>query len=56
MVIDFRKIHGQSSRWVMGHVRADQARVVAEIEQAGFELLDAPDLLARNFFLRFRKR
>jgi predicted methyltransferase len=56
IVIDFRKIPGVSRAWVMGHVRADQAQVVREIESTGFRLVEDSDLLKSNYFLRFERR
>lgn len=53
IVIDFRKIAGFSTPWVMGHVRADEATVVGEIEAAGFRLMEERDFLRSNYFLRF---
>lgn len=56
-VIDFQKIPGTSSAWVMGHVRADKAKVIKEIERAGFALIeDNTAVLTSNYFLRFRKK
>ena len=55
IVIDYRKHPGKSSRWVMGHVRADRKKVIAEITSAGFlQIADKP-LLGANYFLEFRK-
>jgi predicted methyltransferase len=53
IVIDFRKIPGFSTPWVMGHVRANEATVVREIEASGFRLVQDLDFLSRNYFLRF---
>jgi predicted methyltransferase len=53
VVIDFRKIPGYSTPWVMSHVRADQSTVVREIEAAGFRLVETRDFLRRNYFPRF---
>jgi predicted methyltransferase len=55
VVIDFRKRPGLSSPWVMGHVRADKAAVIREIEAAGFRLVEERPILRRNYFLRFEK-
>ena len=55
IVIDFIKQPGKSSRWVMGHVRADKKRVLDEITSAGFVLIDDKPLLRSNYFLEFRK-
>ncbi len=54
-IIDFRRIQGVSSPWVMGHVRAGREEVIREVEGAGFVLLDEPLELRTNYFLRFRK-
>lgn len=55
IVIDFIKQPGKSSRWVMGHVRADKNKVIDEITSAGFALVDDKPLLRSNYFLEFRK-
>ncbi len=56
VVIDFHKIPGVSSAFILGHVRADEATFRAEIEAAGFELLRRETFLAENYFLEFRRR
>lgn len=56
VVIDYRRTLGESSTWVMSHVRADQEDVAEEIQAAGFELVEEHDFLHENYFLRFRKR
>jgi len=53
VIVDFRKIPGVSSAWVMGHVRSNEAVVVEEIKSAGFKLVEDNDLLRTNYFLRF---
>lgn len=55
VVIDFERIPGRSSAWVLGHVRAGREPVIREIESAGFRLIDQPALLKENFYLRFRR-
>jgi SAM-dependent methyltransferase len=55
VVIDFERVPGQSSEWVLGHVRAPRETFVAEIEAAGFELLEVQDWLKDNYITRFRK-
>ena len=55
VVVDFKRIPGQTSAWVLNHVRASQEQVTAEIQAAGFQLIDAPDFLRQNYLLRFRK-
>jgi ubiquinone/menaquinone biosynthesis C-methylase UbiE len=56
LVIDFRRILGVSSPWIMSHVRAGEQEVTEEILSAGFDLVERYDFLRENFFLRFRKR
>jgi ubiquinone/menaquinone biosynthesis C-methylase UbiE len=55
IVIDFERIEGKSTAWVLGHVRADKKQVVREIEAAGFHLAADSGLLQENFYLRFEK-
>lgn len=58
-VLDFQRIEGRSSDWVLSHVRAGRERVIEEIESFGFEWVeDLTDVvgLEENYMLRFRKR
>ncbi|OAI48231.1 hypothetical protein AYO44_07670 [Planctomycetaceae bacterium SCGC AG-212-F19] len=56
IVIDFHRIEGKSSAWVLGRVRAGQEVVVKEITQAGFKLVGEEKLpLKENYFVRFEK-
>jgi predicted methyltransferase len=54
-LIDFRRIPGVSSQWILGHVRAGRDEVIGEVLEAGFELIDEPIKLQDNYFLRFRR-
>jgi predicted methyltransferase len=57
VLIDFERIPGVSTPWVLSHVRADREQVIEETEATGFELVEEqPELLRSNYFLRFRKR
>lgn len=53
VVIDYERIPGRSSPWVLGHVRAGQETVAREIVAAGFQPLRAHDFLRENYFLEF---
>ena len=55
VVVDFKRIPGQSSEWVMNHLRAGQEVFTAEIEAARFKKVEQVDLLKDNYILRFRK-
>ena len=56
-VIDFEKIPGKSSEWVMGHVRAGKSTFRDEIEAAGFRCVGQRDIdaLSENYMLEFRR-
>jgi len=56
VIIDFRKVKGFSSSWVMSHTRADRKTVIQEIESEGFELVEDRDFLRTNYYLRFVKK
>lgn len=56
VVIDFIRIPGVSSPWVLGHVRAGEEQVIREIEAAGFELIERLGFMQTQYYLRFRKR
>jgi predicted methyltransferase len=58
ILIDFERIEGVSSEWIMGHVRAGKEVFRKEVEDAGFELVGEVEVagLEENYFLRFRKR
>jgi len=57
VLIDFKRIPGESSDFVMGHVRAGQEVFEAEVTAAGFEKVEeVKDLLNENYFVRFQKK
>ncbi len=58
IVIDFKRIPDKSREWVLKHVRAEQATVLKELNEAGFELVDDEtdaDVLHENYIMRLRK-
>lgn len=57
VVVDFERIEGVGSAWLLEHVRAGKETFRAEIEQAGFRFLDEPEEpgLEENDLLRFRR-
>jgi ubiquinone/menaquinone biosynthesis C-methylase UbiE len=56
IVVDFQRIPGKSSDWILNHVRAGQEVVEKEIAGAGFKKVDeVKGLLAENYFVRFEK-
>jgi ubiquinone/menaquinone biosynthesis C-methylase UbiE len=57
VLIDFKRIPGESTDFVMGHVRAGQKVFEAEVTVAGFEKIDeVKGLLRENYFVRFRRK
>jgi ubiquinone/menaquinone biosynthesis C-methylase UbiE len=55
VLIDFHRIPGKSSEWILGHVRAGQDVFVKEVEVAGFKKVEEQQLLKENYFVRFEK-
>jgi ubiquinone/menaquinone biosynthesis C-methylase UbiE len=57
VLIDFKRIPGESSDFIMGHVRAGQEVFEAEVIAAGFEKVDeVKDLLKENYFVEFKRK
>jgi predicted methyltransferase len=57
VLIDFKRIPGETSDFIMGHVRAGQEVFEAEVIAAGFEKVDeVKDLLKENYFVKFRRK
>jgi predicted methyltransferase len=56
ILIDFRRIEGESKEWTLDHVRAGQDVFTREVVGAGFRQIDEKqDLLKESYFVRFRK-
>jgi ubiquinone/menaquinone biosynthesis C-methylase UbiE len=56
VMIDFERIEGKSSDWILDHVRAGKEVFRQEIEDSGFAFVEELDLFEENYFLVFRKR
>ena len=56
IVVDFKRIPGISSPWVLGHVRAGKQTFVEEMNQAGLVLLEELDFMQTQYFLRLGLR
>ena len=54
-LVDFSREPGVSPAWLLEHVRAGEAEVVREIENAGFVLLSRDHTIGVNYALRFRR-
>ncbi len=55
ILIDFQRIEGKSSDFVLGHVRAGQEAFTKEITDAGFQKKGEEKFLTENYFVRFEK-
>jgi ubiquinone/menaquinone biosynthesis C-methylase UbiE len=55
VLVDFRRIQGQSSAWVLNHVRAGQEVFTREILAAGFKQSEEAKFLKENYFVRFKR-
>lgn len=55
VVVDFKRIPGVSSEWMMTHVRAGQEVFESEIVAAGFTKVGEPLAFKDNYVVRFRK-
>jgi ubiquinone/menaquinone biosynthesis C-methylase UbiE len=55
VLIDFRRIKGVSTEWVMNHVRAGQEVFTAEIIAAGFKPIEELKILKENYVLRIQR-
>lgn len=56
VLIDFHRIEGKSSKFIMGHVRAGQDVFVKEIEESGFKKVgEEKELMTENYLVVFEK-
>lgn len=56
VLIDFRRVEGESTDWVLSHVRAGQDVFEREITDVGFRRLgEETGLLKENYFVTFQK-
>lgn len=57
VLVDFQRVEGTSTDWVLNHVRAGQEVFEAEIIQAGFKKVrEEPDILKENYLVVFEKQ
>ena len=55
IIVEFKKDKSVNPEWVLKHVRPDRDTLVKEVTQAGFKLLDEPDVMKTQLVLRFEK-
>jgi FkbM family methyltransferase len=55
VLVDFQRIEGKSSAFVLGHVRAGREVFVKEIVTSGFKEVGEEKFLKENYLVRFEK-
>lgn len=56
VMVEFARIEGTSSEWIMGHVRAGEEVFTREIEESGFEKVDVvKEFFKESYLVRFRR-
>ncbi len=57
VLVDFKRIPGESEGWILNHVRAGKDVFTREIVDSGFKLVEEheADFLTENYVLRFTK-
>lgn len=55
VLVDFDRIEGKSSEWILNHLRADKSTFVREIKLAGFEVAEERAFLETSYWIRFKK-
>jgi len=56
VLVEFDRIEGKSSDWIMGHVRANRETFTSEILMAGFEEVELrDDFFETSYLKRFKK-
>lgn len=55
VLIDFIRIPGKSSEWILGHVRAGQEVFSKEVQEAGFRPVGGKDFLKENYLVIFER-
>ncbi|MDD4870242.1 MAG: methyltransferase domain-containing protein [Kiritimatiellae bacterium] len=55
VLVEFKRIPGETPERLLKHVRAGQEIFTAEIEAVGFKKVEEQKFLKQNYFVRFRK-
>ena len=55
VLVDFERIEGKSSDWILNHVRAGKEVFRSEVEASGFAFEKELKMFSENYFLVFRK-
>ncbi len=57
VIVDFKRIPGESRKWILGHVRCNKETVIQEVTAAGFVYVDEIQVkgLRENYLIRFKR-
>jgi ubiquinone/menaquinone biosynthesis C-methylase UbiE len=55
VLVDFQRVEGKSSDWILGHVRAGREVFVKEVVTSGFKEIGEEKFLKENYLVRFEK-
>lgn len=55
ILVEFHRKPGQSSEWILGHVRAGKDVFLEEIRLAGFKVAEEADFMKESYLVRFQK-
>ena len=55
VLIDFQRIEGKTSDWIVSHVRAGKEGFAREVTAAGFRVIGEETFLKQNYLVRFEK-
>lgn len=55
VLVEFHRREGESSDWILGHLRAGQDVFVDEIRRSGFEVLSEANFMKTSYHMTFRK-
>ncbi|MGD0898057.1 MAG: class I SAM-dependent methyltransferase [Thermoguttaceae bacterium] len=55
ILVEYCRIEGKTPDWLLQHLRAGQEVFTKEIEADGFKVVDQPNFLKENYFVRFEK-
>ena len=55
-IVDFERVKGRSTDWILGHVRCGKGTVTDEVKDAGFEFVKEIPMMKEQYIRVFQKR
>ncbi len=56
VIVDFERIQGITTKWVLNHVRCGKGTVTDEVKDAGFDFVEEIAIMDHQYVIRFTKR